>query len=62
VQQRLENQRRLRKAKIKARQFAAARRHATQHAPKHKQTHAPPKTATHGRRGLNPVGNLTDGL
>jgi hypothetical protein len=63
AQQRLESQRRLRKAKIKARQFAAARRRATQHAPRRKQTHAPPNTATtQERRGLNPVGNLTDGL
>jgi hypothetical protein len=63
VQQRLESQRRLRKAKIKARQFAAARRHATEHAPKRKQTHVTRKTATtHERRGVDPVGNLTDGL
>jgi hypothetical protein len=62
AQQRLESQRRLRKAKIKARQFAAARRHAAQHAPRRKQTHAPRKTANQERRGLNPVGNLTDGL
>jgi hypothetical protein len=36
LQARLESKRRLRKAKLKARQFAAARRHAAQHAPKHK--------------------------
>ena len=36
LQARLESQRRLRRAKLKARQFAAARRHAAQHAPKHK--------------------------
>jgi hypothetical protein len=61
AQQRLESQRRLRKARIKARQFAAARRHAAQHALKRKQTHAAQKAVTHERRGLNPVGDLTNG-
>jgi len=64
AQLRLESQRRLRKARMKARQFAAARRHATQHAPKHK-THTTRKTAAHQRSDRNPVnsvGNLTDGL
>lgn len=36
LQARLESQRRLRRARLKARQFAAARRHAAQHAHKHK--------------------------
>ena len=36
LQARLESQRRLRRAKTKARQFAAARRHAAKHAHKHK--------------------------
>jgi len=36
LQARLESQRRLRRARLKARQFAAARRHAAQHAPKNK--------------------------
>jgi hypothetical protein len=62
VQLQLESQRRMRKARTKARQFAAARRHATRHAPRHKQTHATRKTATHERRGVNPVGNAIDGL
>ena len=64
VQVRLDSQRRLRKAKMKARQFAAARRHATQHVPKHK-AHTTRKTADHQRSGRNPVnsvGNITDGL
>jgi hypothetical protein len=54
----------LRKAKMKAHQFAAARRHATQHVPKHK-AHTTRKTADHQRSGRNPVnsvGNITDGL
>ncbi len=38
-QRRLEAQRRLRKAKLKASQFAEARRRATQHAPRRKQMH-----------------------
>ena len=42
-QVRLEAQRRLTKAKLRAHQFAAARRHAAGHAVKHKQTHISPK-------------------
>ncbi len=59
VQLRLDSQRRLRKARIKARQFASARRHATQHAPKHR-LHTVRRAVHEGC--INPVGNLTDGL
>jgi hypothetical protein len=63
LQARLESQRSLRKARMKARQFAAARRHAAGRASKHRQAHT--TWTAHERRGhipVDPVGNLTDGL
>ncbi len=58
-QQRLEAQRRMRRARLKAHQFAAARRHAAKHAPKHK-LHTIRRAVHEGR--VNPVGNLANGL
>ena len=55
----LENQRSLRQARIKARQFAAARRRAQTRASRHGQVHSI-QGAAHDRRGQvkhDPVGN-----